>query len=168
MKPHIFRRGAGLPLSFAFLALSFATAAPASAADQTQTSISGINYGTNGASAQACKAGTAGNWLEANGSGVEGPGRRMTLSFSTAPTTDTFRAALNNAASRDLALIEIQGADGVWRKAWEGQLPPLAPGFAQNCSEHRLPQKQVIQALRYTFRQAQDEIHVDHAALLRR
>jgi hypothetical protein len=168
MNAHIFRRGLGLPLSFALLAFSFATAAPASAADQTQTSITSINYGTNGASAQACRPGTAGNWLEANGTSVEGPIRRMTLIFSAAPTTDTFRAALNDAASRDLALIEIQGADGVWRKAWEGQLPPLAPGFAQNCDEHRLPQKQVIQALRYTFRQAQDPVHVDHAALLRR
>jgi hypothetical protein len=168
MKPHFFRRGAGLPLSFAFLALSFAAAAPASAQMQIKTGDTGISYGTNGPSAQACRPGTAGDWLEANGSGVEGPGRRMTLIFSTAPTTDTFRAALNDAASRDLALIEIQGADGVWRKAWEGQLPPLAPGFAQNCDEHRLPQKQVIQALRYTFRQAQDAVQVDHAALLRR
>jgi hypothetical protein len=167
MNTYIFRRAA-LPLTLSLLVLSFAATAPASAAGQTQTGITGINYGTNGASAQACRAGAAGNWLEANGSGVEGPGRRMTLSFSTAPTTDTFRAALNDAASRDLALIEIQGADGVWRKAWEGQLPPLAPGFAQNCSEHRLPQKQVIQALRYTFRQAQDTVQVDHAALLSR
>ena len=154
--------------TLALITLSCAAAAPASASDQTQTSITGINYGTNGASAQACKAGAAGNWIEANGAGVEGPTRRMTLIFSTAPATDTIRAAMNGAGARDLALVEIQGADGVWRKAWEGQLPPLAPGFAQNCSEHRLPQKQVIQALRYTFRQAQDEVHVDHAALLRR
>jgi hypothetical protein len=153
---------------FALLALSFAAAAPAFAQMQIKTGAGGIAYGTNGASAQACTAGAAGDWIEANGAGVEGPMRRMTLIFSAALTTDTFRAALNNAGSRDLALIEIQGADGVWRKAWEGQLPPLAPGFAQNCDEHRLPQKQVIQALRYTFRQAQDPVHVDHAALLRR
>lgn len=151
----------------ALLALSFAAAAPA-CADQTQTSISGINYGTNGASAQACRAGTAGNWLEANGSGVEGPMRRMTLTFSTAPATDTFRAAMDGAGARDLALVEIQGADGVWRKIWEGRLAAPAPGFEQTCQEHKLPQKQVVQRVRYTFRQAQDEIHVDHAALLRR
>jgi hypothetical protein len=167
MNALIFRRAA-LPLTLSLLALSFAGQAPAAAEMQIKTGDTGINYGTNGPSAQACKPGTAGNWTEANGASIEGPGRRMTLVFSTAPSTDTFRAALNNAASRDLALIEIQGADGVWRKAWEGQLPPLAPGFAQNCDEHRLPQKQVIQALRYTFRQAQDEVHVDHAALLRR
>jgi hypothetical protein len=152
----------------ALLALSFAAAAPAFAAGQTQTCITGINYGTNGASAQACRPGTAGNWVEANGAGVEGPGRRMTLVFSTAPATDTIRSAMNGAGARDLALVEIQGSDGVWRKAWEGRVPPPAPGFEQTCQEHKLPQKQVVQGVRYTFRQAQDEVHVDHAALLRR
>jgi hypothetical protein len=167
MNAHIFRRNAALPLSFAFLALSFAAAAPA-AADQTQTSITGINYGTNGASAQACRAGTAGNWIEANGAGVEGSSRQMTLIFSTAPTTDTFRAAMNGAGARNLALIEVQGTDGVWHKAWEGRMAPPAPGFEPTCYEQKLPQQLVLQGLRFTFRQAQDEIHVDHAALLRR
>lgn len=153
--------------TLALITLSCAATAPASA-DQTQTSITGINYGTNGASAQACRAGTPGKWLEANGSGIEGPGRRMTLSFSTAPTTDTFRAAMDGAGARNLALVEIQGADGGWRKVWEGRLPPPAPGFEQTCQEHKLPQKQVVQGVRYTFRQAQDEVHVDHAALLQR
>jgi hypothetical protein len=152
----------------ALLALAFAAAAPASAEMQIKTGVTGINYGTNGASAQACMAGTAGNWLEANGAGVEGPMRRMTLSFSTALATDTFRAAMDGAGARDLALVEIQGADGVWRKVWEGRLPPPAPGFEPTCQEHKLPKKQVVQGVRYTFREAQDEVHVDHAALLRR
>lgn len=152
----------------ALLALSFAAAAPASAQMQIKTGVGGISYGTNGASAQACAVGAAGNWIEANGSGVEGQIRRMTLIFSSAPTTDTFRAAMDGAGARDLALVEIQGTDGVWRKVWEGRLPPPAPGFEQTCQEHKLPQKQVVQGVRYTFRQAQDEVHVNHAALLRR
>jgi hypothetical protein len=154
----------------AMIALALAAAAPVFAAGQIviRTSGTGINYGTATASAQACRAGTAGNWLEANGSGVEGPNRRMSLIFSTAPATDTFRAAMNGAGARDLALVEIQGADGVWRKAWEGQLAAPAPGFEPTCFEQRLPQKQAVQALRFTFRQAQDEVHVDHAALLLR
>jgi hypothetical protein len=154
--------------TLALITLSCAAAAPASAEIQIKTGVTGINYGTNGASAQACRAGTAGNWLEANGSGVEGPMRRMTLSFSTPLATDTFRSAMNGAGARDLALVEIQGADGVWRKVWEGQVPGPAPGFENTCQEHKLPQKQVVQGVRYTFRQAQDEVHVDHAALLRR
>lgn len=155
----------------ALFALSFTATAPASAADQMQirTGTTSISYGTGTASAQACRAGTAGDWLEANGSGVEGgEARRMSLIFSTSPATDTFRAAMNGAGARDLALVEIQGADGVWRKAWEGRLAAPAPGFEQTCFEQRLPQKQVVQALRFTFRRAQDEIQVDHAALLRR
>jgi hypothetical protein len=154
--------------TLALIALSCAAAAPASAEMQIKTGVGGISYGTNGASAQACMAGAAGNWIEANGAGVEGPMRRITLIFSTAPATDTLRAAMDGAGARDLALVEIQGADGVWRKVWEGQVAGPAPGFENTCQEHKLPQKQVVQGVRYTFRQAQDEVHVDHAALLRR
>jgi hypothetical protein len=167
MLPHALNRSRAA-LTLALITLSCTATAPAGADTPIKTSITGMNYGTAGKSAQACTAGTAGDWLEANGAGVEGPIRRMSLIFSTAPTTDTFRAALNGAGARDLALVEMQGADGVWRKAWEGRMAPPAPGFEQSCFEQRLPQKQVVQALRFTFRQAQDVIQVDHAALLRR
>ena len=170
MNAHLFRRGPALPLSFALLAFSFAAAAPASAGDQImiRTGVPGMSYGTATASAQACSGGAAGNWVEANGVAVEGAARRMSLTFSEPLATDTFRAAINAAGSHDLALVEIQGTDGIWHKAWEGQLAAGAPGFENMCFENRLPQKQMVQALRFSFRQAQDVIHVDHAALLRR
>jgi hypothetical protein len=155
-------------LTLAPIALSFAAAGPASADVQIQTGVSGMNYGTATASALACRAGTAGSWLEANGVTVEGAARRMSLTFSAPLATDTLRAAMNGAGARNLALVEIQGTDGVWHKAWEGQLAAPAPGFEPTCFEQRLPQKQMVQALRYTFRSAQDQVEVNHAALLRR
>jgi hypothetical protein len=36
------------------------------------------------------------------------------------------------------------------------------------CYEQKLPQKRVVQALRFTFRSAPGQIDVNHAALLRR
>jgi hypothetical protein len=153
----------------ALLALSFAATAPASAAGQVQWSVSGIKYGTPTLSALTCKAGTAGSWVEANGAGVEnGATRLMSLTFAPPLATDTIHATMNAAGSRHLALVELRAADGVWHKVWEGKLAAPAPGFEEVCFEQRLPQKQVVQALRFTFRPAQDEVEVNHAALLRR
>jgi hypothetical protein len=47
-------------------------------------------------------------------------------------------------------------------------MQPPAPGFEQTCFEQRLPQKQVVQALRFTFRAAPGQVDINHAALLRR
>jgi hypothetical protein len=156
-------------LALAPTALFLAVGTPAAAA-QMESGASGIRYGTSAISAQACQAGSAGNWIEADGVAVEsGDLRRISLSFSTPPTTDTFHAAMNLAGWRNLARIEFQDRDGVWHEAWEGRMAAPAPGFSQEtCVEHRLPQRQAMQALRFTFRPAPDEIEVDHAALLRR
>jgi hypothetical protein len=153
------------------IALSFAAAAPACAQVQLQinTGPDGLYYGVSTVQAQACQGGSAGSWLEANGVAVEGGARRMSLTFSTPVATDTLHAAMNKVAQQALALIEVADADGNWHKAWEGQLAPPAPAFAQQtCYEHQLPQKQLVQALRFTFRAAPGPIEVNHAALLRR
>jgi hypothetical protein len=156
----------------ALLALSFAAAATASAAStvRIQSGVSGVHYGTSPETAQACQAGNGGNWIEADGVAIEsGDQRKMSLSFSTPLITDTFHAAMNLAGWRDLALIEFQDRDGGWQKVWEGRMAAPAPGFSQEtCVEHRLPQKQVMQALRFTFRNGPDDIQVNHAALLGR
>jgi hypothetical protein len=161
-----------IALALAPIALSFAAAAPACAQVQLQiqTGADGLYYGVSTVQAQACQAGSAGSWLEANGAAVEsGDARRMTLTFGTPVATDTLHAAMNKVAQQALALIEVADADGNWHKAWEGQLAPPAPAFAQQtCYEHQLPQKQLVQALRFTFRAAPGPIEVNHAALLRR
>jgi len=160
-------------LSLALIAASLGAAAPGSAVGQIQSSVSGLHYGTSAAAELACNAGkpagTKDSWVEANGAAVEsGELRRMSLSFGDPIATDTFRAAMNDVGARDLALVEVQDADGGWRKVWEGRLSAPAPGFSQSCFEQKLAQKQVVRALRFTFRAAPGDIKVDHAALLRR
>ncbi len=155
-------------LALTLIALSFA-AAQAGAADQIRLTGSGMSYGASTVLMQACPTVNAVSWVQANGVAVENATRRMSLTFSEPLATDTYRAAMNAAASRDLARVEIAGVDGVWHKAWEGQVRPGAPGFdKQACFEQQLPQKQVMAALRFTFREAQDQVEVNHAALLRR
>lgn len=118
---------------------------------------------------QAGKAAAQGRWVEANGVAVEGsPGRRMSLSFDEAIATDMIHAAMNDMAARDLALVEVQDGNGGWHKAWEGRMAAPAPGVEQTCFEQQLPQTQVVQALRFTFRAAEDQVELNHAALLRR
>jgi hypothetical protein len=165
--PTTTRLRAGLTL--ALMAFFFAGAAPAGATGQIQVSGSGMVYGISTVQVQACQAGSTGNWVEANGVTVEGAERRMSLTFSTPLATNTLHAAMNEAGARDLALVEFMDVDGVWRKAWEGQLDAPAPAFAQQtCYEHQLPQQQVVQALRFTFRAVPGRVEVNHAALLRR
>jgi hypothetical protein len=150
-------------LTLALIALS--CAAPA------QGATTSVRYGVAPAldCKQTGKAAAQGSWMEASGVAVEGvPTRRMRLSFANPIATDTIHAAMNEVASRDLALVEIQGEDGLWQKTWEGRMPPPSPNFAQVCFERQLERKQVVQALRFTFRSAQDQIEVNHAALLRR
>jgi hypothetical protein len=149
------------------LLLALGTSSAASTV-RIQSGVSGIHYGIAPVSAQACKAGSTGNWIEADGVAIEsGEQRKMSLSFSTPLVTDTFHAAMNLAGWRDLALIEFQDRDGAWHKVWEGRMDAPAPGFSQElCVEHRLPQKQAMQALRFSFRKGPGEIDVNHAALL--
>jgi hypothetical protein len=141
-----------------------------SCAATAQETSSGISYGI--APALDCKdvskTAPQGNWVEANGVGTEfGAVRRANLSFSDPVATDTFHAMMNGAGARALALVEIQDAQGGWHKAWEGKMQPPAPGFEQTCFEQKLPQKQVVQGLRFTFRSAPGQIELNHAALLR-
>jgi hypothetical protein len=142
-----------------------------SSAAAAQDTSGGIRYGV--APALDCKdvskTAAPGSWVEANGIATEfGPTIRARVDFSNPVATDTFHAMMNGAGARALALVEIQDTKGSWQKAWEGTMQPPAPGFEQTCFEQKLPQKQVVQALRFTFRPAQDEVEVNHAALLRR
>jgi hypothetical protein len=162
MPAHLMKR-LRAALSLALIALSSAASA--------QDTATGVRYGV--APAQDCKVGSKaaaqGGWIEANGVAIEGPARRMKLSFNDRVTTDTMHVAMNKLGSRDLALVEIQDARGDWHKAWEGQLMQAAPGFDDVfCFEQQLPQKQVVQALRFTFRAAPGQVEVNHGALLRR
>lgn len=157
-------------LALAPIVLSLA-AAPASAVDQMRLSVSGVRYGIAPAldCNQTGKTAPQGSWVEANGAAVEGgPPRRVHLSFGEPVATDTFRTAMNGEGTRDLALVEFQGTDGAWHKAWEGELGAPNANFAQTCFEQRLPEKQVVQALRYTFRAGPGQVDLNHAALLRR
>ncbi|MFC5550863.1 hypothetical protein [Massilia aerilata] len=141
------------------------------AAAQDITSTTAIRYGTTPAldCKQVSKTGAPGRWMEANGAAVEGiPTRRMRLSFNNPVATDMIHATMNGAGARELALVEVQDRKGDWQKVWEGEMMPPAPGFEQTCFEQQLPKKQVVQAMRFTFRSAQDEVEVNHAALLRR
>lgn len=160
---------AALALAPIALFLAIGTASAASTV-RIQSGVSGVHYGVSPASAQACQTGGAGNWVEADGVAVEsGDLRKMSLSFSTPLVTDTFHAAMNLVGWRDLALVEFQDRDGAWHKVWAGQMAAPAPAFSQEtCVEHRLPQKQAMQALRFTFRNGPGEIEVNHAALLGR
>jgi hypothetical protein len=154
------------------LALAFAAAAPATAAGEIQSGASGIHYGVSTTPTPGCTLGKAAitrNWLEANGVAVEGgPPRRMRLDFGTPTVTDTVRVAMNEVGFRDLALIEIEDTKGGWHTIWEGHMGATTPGFPQSCYENQFGDKQVVQALRFTFRDAPGEIEVNHAALLRR
>jgi hypothetical protein len=152
----------------AAFALALLTLSGAAAAQQAS---GGISYGIS--PAPDCKdvsrVAARGNWVEANGVGTEfGAVRRANLSFSNPVATDTFHAMMNGAGARALALVEIQDAQGSWHKAWEGKMQPPAPGFEQTCFEQKLPQKQVVQGLRFTFGPAPGQIELNHAALLRR
>jgi len=154
----------------ATVALALMTLTCAAAAQDISTTTA-IRYGANQAldCKQLSKRGAPGRWMEANGAAVEGlPTRRIRLSFNDPAATDRIHAAMNGAAVRELALVEVQDGKGDWQKVWEGQLTPPAPGFEQTCFEQPLPKKQVVQAMRLTFRSAQDEVEVNHAALLRR
>lgn len=131
----------------------------------------GVRYGV--APALDCqqwgKTAAQGRWVEANGVAVEGsPARRMSVSFDQPVATDTIHAAMNGMGARDLALVEVQDGNGGWHKAWEGRMPAPAPGVEQTCFEQQLPQKQVVEGLRFTFRAAEDQVELNHAALLRR
>ena len=160
--PGHFMTRARTRLLLVLMTLSCAAAAAAQAA-------TGVRYGVAPEldCEQAGKAAARGRWLEASGVAVEGsPARRMSLSFDEAVATDTIQAAMNGMGARDLALVEVQDGNGGWHKAWEGRMP--APGVEQTCFEQQLPTKQVVQALRFTFRAAEDQVEVNHAALLRR
>jgi hypothetical protein len=131
----------------------------------------GIRYGVAPAldCKQVNKAAARGSWVEANGVATEfGAARTARLSFNDPVATDALHAMMNGVGARELALVETQDTKGGWHKAWEGHLPPPAPGFEQTCFETRLPQKQVVQALRFTFRMGPGQVDVNHAALLRR
>jgi hypothetical protein len=150
-------------LTLALIALSCTAAA--------QDTAGGIRYGV--APAMDCKdiskTAAKGSWVEANGSGVEfGATASARAIFSDPVATDTLHASMNGVGARALALVETQDAQGGWHKVWEGTMQPPAPGFEQTCFEQRLPQKQVVQALRFTFRAAPDQVELNHAALLRR
>ena len=150
------------------LLLVLMTLSCAAAAAQAAT---GVRYGVAPEldCKQAGKAAAQGRWVEANGVAVEGsPARRMSLNFDEPVATDTIHAAMNGVGARDLALVEVQDGNGGWHKAWEGSMPAPAPGVEQTCFEQQLSQKQVVQALRFTFRAAEDQVEVNHAALLRR
>jgi hypothetical protein len=161
------------PLCAALALLSMMLAAvPARAGGEFQSSAGGLHYGIGGPSSTACQAGkppAPGDWIEANGIAVEsGDTRRMSLSFGEGLATSAYRVAMNDAAARHLALVEVQDGGGAWHKAWEGKLAALSPNFASTCFEQPLQGKQVVQALRFTFRQGGGDVQVDHAALLRR
>ncbi|CAH0166493.1 hypothetical protein SRABI118_00892 [Massilia sp. Bi118] len=136
-----------------------------------QDTPGGISYGSAPVldCREVSKIAARGNWAEANGVGTEfGAVRRANLRFSDPIATDTFHATMNGAGARALALVEIQDTKGAWHKAWEGKMQPPAPGFEQTCFEQKLPQKQVVQGLRFTFRSAPGQVEINHAALLRR
>lgn len=156
-----------LHAAFTLALISLSCAATA----QTSTFTTAIRYGVMPAldCKQVSNSGAPGRWMEANGAAVEGvPTRRMRLSFNDPIATDTIHATMNGAGARELALVEVQDEKGDWRKIWEGRMAPPVPGFQQTCFEQPLPKKQVVQAMRFTFRSAQNEIEVNHAALLRR
>lgn len=160
-------------LPLALSALLLGSAIPANAAGEVRSSANGLNYGPSAATETACKASklatAADRWIEANGVSVEtGDWRRLQLSFIPGVSTDAFHIAMNEGGSSALALVEIQDADGGWRKVWEGQMPAPAAGFGQACFERQLEKKQVVRALRFTFRNGRGGIDVNHAALLGR
>jgi hypothetical protein len=160
-------------LPLALSALLLGAAIPANAAGEVRSSANGLYYGPSAATETACKASklaaAADRWIEANGVSVEtGDKRRLQLIFIPELSTDAFHIAMNEAGSNGLALVEIQDADGGWRKVWEGQMPPPAAGFGRVCLERQLEKKQVVRALRFTFRNEPGGIEVNHAALLRR
>lgn len=164
--PTTTRSRAGLTLAL----LTLSCAAPA------QDTGAGIRYGAAPAldCNQLSKTAPQGSWVEANGVATEfsatesGAVSTARLSFSDPVATDTIHAAMNGEGARGLALVEILDVQGGWHKAWEGHLQAPAPGFEQTCFETRLPQQQVVQALRFTFRAAPGRVEVNHAALLRR
>lgn len=166
MTAHAMRRlRAALPL--VLIALSCAA---------TAQDTGGISYGSAPAldCRQLSKNAATGNWVEANGVGTEysateaGAILVSSLSFSDPVATDMLLAALNGTGARNLLRVELQDTKGNWHKAWEGKMQPPAPGFEQTCFEQQLPQKQLVQGLRFTFRNAPGRIEINHAALLRR
>ena len=136
----------------------------------------GVSYGA--APALDCRdisnTATPGNWQEGNGvttaftSTPSGTMLQIRLGFEEPVATDMLHAAMNGTGARELALVEVEDTKGVWHKAWEGKLPPPAPGFEQTCFEQKLAQKQTVWGLRFTFRDAPGQIEINHAALLRR
>jgi hypothetical protein len=150
-------------LTLALIALSCNAAA--------QDTAGGIRYGV--APAMDCreigKTAAKGSWVEANGSSVEfGAAVRARAIFSDPVATDMLHASMNGVGARTLALVETEDPQGGWHKVWEGTMQPPAPGFEQTCFEQRLPHKQLVQALRFTFRATAGQVDVNHAALLRR
>jgi len=142
-----------------------------SCAATAQESTGGVRYGA--APALDCKAisktAAPGKWIEANGVATAFSSTlQVRLSFNQTVSTDMVHASMNGAGARGLALVEVQDTNGGWHKAWEGKMLPPAPGFEQTCFEQKLAQKQAVQALRLSFRPAQEQIEVNHAALLRR
>lgn len=142
------------------------------AAGEVQVS-SGIHYGTMEEPALECRVGEAGTadgqWIDASGSSVEFyGGRRLTLSFGGQLAADTLRASLNRAGVNALDTVEFQDGRDTWHKVGEGPLRVPAEGrcdqvwFAQP-----LGRKQVVQAVRFTFRAGPGEVGVGNAALLR-
>jgi hypothetical protein len=131
----------------------------------------GIHYGV--APALDCK-GTSkpavkGKWIEADGVSVRfAATRHLILSFGGGIATDAIHAAMNGAGLRTLALVEVQGTDGAWHKVWEGQPGAPEANFSDTCFEQQLPRKQVVQALRFSFRAGPDRIEASHGAVLRR
>lgn len=156
----------------AALALALAALACAAAAQDG----GGVAYGAAPAldCGQADKSAAQGSWVEPNGVATQfsasgsGAIRMVSLSFGDPVATDMVHAAMNGVGARNLALVEFQDAQGGWHKAWEGRLRPPAPGAGPTCFETRLPQKQVVQGLRFSFRMAPGQVEINHAALLRR
>jgi hypothetical protein len=151
------------PLALALMTLSCTAMA--------QGSSGGVRYGVAPAldCATISKTAARGSWVEPNGVGTEfGMMRLVRLSFSDPVATDTIRVAMNEVGFRDLALIDIEDTKGGWHTIWEGHMAATAPGFPRSCFESQFANKQIVQALRFTFRNAPGEIDVNHAALLRR
>jgi hypothetical protein len=134
---------------------------------------SGIHYGAMDAPAPECQAGetaaAAGEWIEASGSSVEfHGGRRLTLSFGGPLAADTLRASLNRAGVNALDTVEFSDGRGAWHKIGEGPLRIPAEGrCGQVWLTQQLGHRQIVQAVRFTFRAGPGEVGVGNAALLR-
>jgi hypothetical protein len=134
---------------------------------------SGIHYGAADAPASECRVGepavAAGLWIDASGSSVEFyGGRRLSLSFGGPLAADSLRASLNRAGVNALDTVEFQDGKGAWHKVGEGPLRVPADGKCELVAfEQQLGRREIVQAVRFTFRAGPGEVGVGNAALLR-